>query len=138
MARSPPALRRRADEVRQHDLLFLVEYGENRLGLFLCDRVKDLLGDLLAHVLMTGTALGEHLRDARFAERSKNAAGKFGLLLGNAGYEVSVATVDASSREAVHALVETATRLGDVTGLIHAAGVSPTQASPAPILKVDL
>jgi NAD(P)-dependent dehydrogenase (short-subunit alcohol dehydrogenase family) len=51
---------------------------------------------------------------------------------------VSVATVDASSREAVHALVETATGLGDVTGLIHAAGVSPTQASPATILKVDL
>lgn len=51
---------------------------------------------------------------------------------------MSVATVDASSREAVHALVETATGLGDVTGLIHAAGVSPTQASPATILKVDL
>ena len=56
----------------------------------------------------------------------------------NAGYEVSVATVDASSRQSVHALVETATGLGDVTGLIHAAGVSPTQASPAMILKVDL
>ena len=59
-------------------------------------------------------------------------------VLGNAGYEVSVATVDASSREAVHALVETATGLGEVTGLIHAAGVSPSQASPATILKVDL
>ena len=59
-------------------------------------------------------------------------------VLGNAGYEVSVAAVDASSREAVHALVETATGLGEVTGLIHAAGVSPTQASPATILKVDL
>ena len=43
-----------------------------------------------------------------------------------------------SSREAVHALVNTATKLGDVIGLIHAAGVSPTQASPATILKVDL
>ena len=38
----------------------------------------------------------------------------------------------------MHALVETATDLGDVTGVIHAAGVSPTQASPATILKVDL
>jgi hypothetical protein len=28
--------------------------------------------------------------------------------------------------------------LGDVTGLIQAAGVSPSQASPATILKVDL
>ena len=51
---------------------------------------------------------------------------------------MSVATVDASSRAAVDALVKTATGLGDVTGLIHAAGVSPTQASPATILKVDL
>src|SRR5271165_5247968 len=59
-------------------------------------------------------------------------------VLGNAGYEVSVATVDASSREAVQALVKTATDLGSVIGLIHAAGVSPTQASPATILKVDL
>jgi NAD(P)-dependent dehydrogenase (short-subunit alcohol dehydrogenase family) len=59
-------------------------------------------------------------------------------VLGNAGYEVSVATVDVSSREAVHALVETATGLGPVTGLIHAAGVSPSQASPSTILRVDL
>ena len=59
-------------------------------------------------------------------------------VLGNAGYDVSVATVDVSSRQAVHGLVETATKLGDVTGLIHAAGVSPTQASPATIFKVDL
>lgn len=59
-------------------------------------------------------------------------------VLGNAGYDVSVATVDVSSREAVHALVENATGRGDVTGLIHAAGVSPSQASPSAILEVDL
>lgn len=57
---------------------------------------------------------------------------------GNAGYETSVATVDVSSREAVQALVATATGLGEITGLIHAAGISPSQASPATILKVDL
>jgi NAD(P)-dependent dehydrogenase (short-subunit alcohol dehydrogenase family) len=51
---------------------------------------------------------------------------------------VSTATVDVSSRESVHALVQTATALGDVTGLIHAAGVSPSQASPTTILSVDL
>ena len=56
----------------------------------------------------------------------------------NAGYEVSVATVDVSSRQSVHALVEAAAGLGDVTRLIHAAGVSPTQASPPTILEVDL
>ena len=46
--------------------------------------------------------------------------------------------LDVSSRESVHALVQTATALGDVTGLIHAAGVSPSQASPQTILSVDL
>ena len=51
---------------------------------------------------------------------------------------MSTATVDVSSRESIHALVETATKLGDVTGLIQAAGVSPSQASPQTILAVDL
>ena len=78
---------------------------------------------------------GKHVLLADMRPDSANAAAE---VLGNAGYEVSVATVDASSRDAVHALVEKATGLGDVTGLIHAAGVSPTQASPATILKVDL
>lgn len=56
----------------------------------------------------------------------------------NAGYDVSTSVVDVSSRASVHTLVETATALGDVSGVIHAAGVSPSQASPATILKVDL
>jgi hypothetical protein len=43
-----------------------------------------------------------------------------------------------SSRESVHKLVEAATSLGDVTGVIHAAGVSPSQAVPSTILAVDL
>jgi NAD(P)-dependent dehydrogenase (short-subunit alcohol dehydrogenase family) len=59
-------------------------------------------------------------------------------VLGDAGFEVSTATVDVSVRESVQALVHAATRLGEVTGVIHAAGVSPSQASPAAILKVDL
>jgi len=59
-------------------------------------------------------------------------------VLANAGFEVSTATVDVSSRESVHALAETATALGDVTGVIHAAGVSPSQATPEAILAVDL
>jgi NAD(P)-dependent dehydrogenase (short-subunit alcohol dehydrogenase family) len=56
----------------------------------------------------------------------------------NAGFDVSTATVDVSSRPSVHALVEAATSFGDVTGVIHAAGVSPSQAAPETILAVDL
>jgi len=40
--------------------------------------------------------------------------------MANAGYQVSVATV------------------GEIVGLIHAAGVSPSQASPETILRIDL
>jgi NAD(P)-dependent dehydrogenase (short-subunit alcohol dehydrogenase family) len=79
--------------------------------------------------------VGKHVLLADMRRENASAAAE---VLGNAGYEVNVATVDVSSRQAVHALVETATGLGEVTGLIHAAGVSPTQASPATILKVDL
>jgi NAD(P)-dependent dehydrogenase (short-subunit alcohol dehydrogenase family) len=59
-------------------------------------------------------------------------------VLSNAGYDASVETVDVSSRDAVYALVDAARRHGDVTGLIHSAGVSPSQASPPTILTVDL
>jgi NAD(P)-dependent dehydrogenase (short-subunit alcohol dehydrogenase family) len=79
--------------------------------------------------------IGKHVLLADMRQDNANAAVE---ILGNAGYEVSVATVDVSSREAVHALVQKATDLGEVTGLIHAAGVSPSQAPPATILKVDL
>jgi NAD(P)-dependent dehydrogenase (short-subunit alcohol dehydrogenase family) len=51
---------------------------------------------------------------------------------------VSTATVDVSSRTSVRALAGAATALGDVTGVIHAAGVSPSQAAPEVILAVDL
>jgi NAD(P)-dependent dehydrogenase (short-subunit alcohol dehydrogenase family) len=56
----------------------------------------------------------------------------------NAGFDVSTAIVDVSSRESVHALVEQAVDLGEVTSVIHAAGVSPSQAAPETILSVDL
>jgi NAD(P)-dependent dehydrogenase (short-subunit alcohol dehydrogenase family) len=79
--------------------------------------------------------VGKRVLLADMRQENANAAAE---VLGNAGYDASVATVDVSSRPTVHALVERATGLGEVTGLIHAAGVSPSQASPATILKVDL
>ena len=78
---------------------------------------------------------GKHVLLADLNQQNADAAAK---VLNDAGFEVSTATVDVSSRESVHALIQTVTALGDVTGVIHAAGVSPTQASPATILKVDL
>jgi NAD(P)-dependent dehydrogenase (short-subunit alcohol dehydrogenase family) len=78
---------------------------------------------------------GKHVLLADLRQQNANAAAE---ILRSAGFETSTATIDVSKREAVRALVQTATALGDVTGVIHAAGVSPTQAAPATILAVDL
>jgi NAD(P)-dependent dehydrogenase (short-subunit alcohol dehydrogenase family) len=78
---------------------------------------------------------GKHILLADLRQENADTAAK---TLADAGFNVSTTTVDVSSRVAVHALVEKATALGVVSGLIHAAGVSPSQASPETILKVDL
>ncbi|HEY0238467.1 MAG TPA: SDR family oxidoreductase [Friedmanniella sp.] len=78
---------------------------------------------------------GQHVVLADLRQENAGAAAK---TLTDAGFQVSTTTVDVSSRESVHALVKTASALGDVAGLIHAAGVSPSQASPELILHVDL
>jgi NAD(P)-dependent dehydrogenase (short-subunit alcohol dehydrogenase family) len=78
---------------------------------------------------------GKHVLLADIKLENADTAAK---VLTDAGFEVSTTTVDVSSRASVHALVEAATAIGDVTGVIHAAGVSPSQAPPEVILKVDL
>ena len=78
---------------------------------------------------------GKHVVLADLHRETADAAA---TILGDAGFTVSTATVDVSSRASVHALVETSTAFGDIHGVIHAAGVSPTQAAPATILAVDL
>jgi NAD(P)-dependent dehydrogenase (short-subunit alcohol dehydrogenase family) len=78
---------------------------------------------------------GKHVLLADLREENADAAAK---TLNDAGFEVSTKTVDVSSRSSVQALIATATKIGEISGLIHAAGVSPTQASPETILKVDL
>jgi NAD(P)-dependent dehydrogenase (short-subunit alcohol dehydrogenase family) len=78
---------------------------------------------------------GKHVLLADLRPENATAAAK---VLDEAGFNVSTATVDVSSRASVRTLVKTATAIGEVTGVIHAAGVSPSQASPQTILRVDL
>jgi NAD(P)-dependent dehydrogenase (short-subunit alcohol dehydrogenase family) len=80
-------------------------------------------------------SVGKHLLLADLRQQNADAAAE---VLNDAGFEVTTATVDVSSRESVHGLVGKAASIGTVTGVIHAAGVSPSQASPDTILKVDL
>jgi NAD(P)-dependent dehydrogenase (short-subunit alcohol dehydrogenase family) len=79
--------------------------------------------------------VGKQLLLADLREANAEAAAE---VLGNAGYQTHTTSVDVASRQSVQALVEKATALGRVMGVIHAAGVSPSQASPEVILAVDL
>jgi len=78
---------------------------------------------------------GKHVVVADLHRANADAAAE---VMRDAGFDVNVEAVDVSARESVHTLVERATAVGDVTGVIHAAGVSPSQAPPATILAVDL
>jgi NAD(P)-dependent dehydrogenase (short-subunit alcohol dehydrogenase family) len=78
---------------------------------------------------------GKHVLLADLHQENADAAAE---VFANAGFDASTATVDVSSRESLHALAKAADALGDVTGVIHAAGVSPSQASVETILAVDL
>jgi NAD(P)-dependent dehydrogenase (short-subunit alcohol dehydrogenase family) len=89
----------------------------------------------IGQAIVRRVAAGKHVLLADIRRENADAAAK---VLFDAGFNVSKATVDVSSRASVHTLVETATKLGEVYGVIHAAGVSPSQASPETVLKVDL
>ena len=72
------------------------------------------------------------------ADINETNAEKASVVLSEAGFVVSTTTVDVSSRQSVLSMIKVALELGDIVGLIHTAGVSPSQASIETILKVDL
>ncbi|MBZ5672740.1 MAG: SDR family oxidoreductase [Acidobacteriia bacterium] len=90
---------------------------------------------LIGQAIARRVGVGKQIILADLRRENAEAAAE---VMSNAGYDVSVATVDVSSREEVHELIQNTAGRGDITGLIHAAGVSPSQASVATILKVDL
>ncbi|RBL68007.1 SDR family NAD(P)-dependent oxidoreductase [Pseudomonas sp. MWU13-2625] len=77
---------------------------------------------------------GKHVVLADLKQENADAAAK---VLFDAGFEVTATVVDIASRESVQALVQTAA-IGEISGVIHAAGVSPSQAPVTTILRVDL
>jgi len=78
---------------------------------------------------------GKHVLLADLNLKNANAAAE---ILTSAGFQASTATVDVSKTESVRALVQAATGLGEIKGVIHAAGVSPSQVAPATIPAVGL
>lgn len=58
--------------------------------------------------------------------------------MNDAGYDVQPFVMDLSSRSSVTGLISRAQEYGEISALINAAGVSPSQASVETILNVDL
>lgn len=96
-------------------------------------------------VLIGAGAIGQAIarrvsagRHVVIADVRRDAAESAAQSFRDAGFTVTVAHVDVSSRPSVEALATQAATLGPVQGVIHAAGVSPSQAPVAAILAVDL
>ncbi|MDO4888801.1 MAG: SDR family oxidoreductase [Actinomycetaceae bacterium] len=77
-------------------------------------------------------------RSILVADLRPDAAESAAEALRNDGFVVETAQADVSSAESVAALADRAAAMGDVTHVIHAAGVSPVQASTRAVIDVDL
>jgi len=88
-----------------------------------------------------GQAIARRVSSGRhvvLADLKRDNAEQAARVLELAGFTTTATTVDVSDRDSVRALIRTATGVGDVKLLVQAAGVSPSQAPVATILKVDL
>lgn len=59
-------------------------------------------------------------------------------IMNQAGFDTLALEMDLSSRESIRGLIAQAQKYGEITMLVNAAGVSPSQAPVEAILKVDL
>lgn len=71
-------------------------------------------------------------------DRKKENADETALVMNRAGFDAVAVEMDLASRESIGTLIAEAGQYGEITMLVNAAGVSPSQASIETILKVDL
>ena len=89
----------------------------------------------IGQAIIRRVSAGKHIVLADYSEENANRAAK---TLEDAGFKCSTIQCDLGSKEDILKLVVFATRKGEVTNLVNAAGVSPSQAPVAEILRVDL
>lgn len=89
----------------------------------------------IGQAIVRRVAAGKHVVLADFSEQNAATAAK---TLEDAGFECSTLRVDLGSKDDILTLVKEAQKYGEVTNLINAAGVSPSQASVEEILRVDM
>jgi NAD(P)-dependent dehydrogenase (short-subunit alcohol dehydrogenase family) len=90
-----------------------------------------LIGQAIARRVSAG-------RRVLLADLNRDNAERAAATLADAGFAAEATTVDVSNRASVEALVASAAGLGAIERVIHAAGVSPSQAPIETILRVDL
>ena len=71
-------------------------------------------------------------------DKSRENAEKISDIMNKAGFDTVAMEMDLSSRDSIKNLISEAQKYGDITMLVNAAGVSPSQASVGTILRVDL
>ncbi len=72
------------------------------------------------------------------SDKSMKNAEDITRTMNNAGFDVVPMEMDLSSRSSISGLIAEAQKHGEISMLVNAAGVSPSQASVETILKVDL
>ena len=77
-------------------------------------------------------------RSVLLADYSQATLAEAAATLEGDGYDVVVQAVDVGSRESVATLAARAAELGEVRTVVHTAGVSPVQAPPEAVMRVDL
>ena len=89
----------------------------------------------IGQAIIRRVSAGKHIVLADYSlEHAQQAA----TTLENAGFECSTIKCDLGSKDDILKLVAFATSMGEVTNVVNAAGVSPSQAPVDEILRVDL
>ena len=89
----------------------------------------------IGQAIIRRVSAGKHIVLADYSlENAQQAA----ATLENAGFECSTIKCDLGSKDDILRLVDFATSSGEISNLVNAAGVSPSQAPVEEILQVDL
>lgn len=90
---------------------------------------------LIGEAIVRRVSSGRKLLIADYSEEKLNDMKEN---LENAGFDVETIKADLSSRDSIMEVVKKAQSLGDIMGLVNAAGVSPSQTTAKRVLDVDL
>lgn len=88
----------------------------------------------IGQAIIRRVSAGKHVVLADYSMENAERAAK---TLEDAGFDSSTIKCDLGSKEDILKLVEIATSKGEVTNVVNAAGVSPSQAPVEEILRVD-